>query len=53
MTAFTETGTMINPALLAKSKKRVAPSLASDIAMVLFWAALVPAVMWVGTAAGF
>lgn len=53
MTAFTETGTMINPALLKTSKKPATPSLASDIAMVIFWAALVPIVMWIGTIAGF
>lgn len=53
MTAFTETGTMINPVLLEKNKRSATPSLASDVAMVIFWAALVPAAMWLGTVAGF
>lgn len=59
MTAFTQTGTMINPELLRlrdKADRRSAPTSATlkgDIALVAFWAALVPGMMWLGTMAGF
>ncbi|MFO7746979.1 MAG: hypothetical protein R6V42_04140 [Orrella sp.] len=55
MTAFTQTGTMIDPALLRKASKskNQAPSVGSDVALVLFWAALVPGLMWLGAIVGF
>jgi hypothetical protein len=54
MTAFTQTGTMINPALLAKSSKlKKKASLGEDIALVAFWAAMVPGLMWLGALFGF
>lgn len=54
MTAFTQTGTMINPALLAKSNgARKKASLKEDIALVAFWAALIPGLMWFGAWVGF
>lgn len=55
MTAFTQTGTMINPALLRKQtySKSDVKAIRSDIALVLFWAALVPGLMWLGAIAGF
>ncbi len=53
MTAFTQTGTMINPALLSSVDKRKAASLKGDIALVCFWAALVPGFMWFGAMVGF
>ena len=54
MTAFTETGTMINPSLLGKSaRKAQGPRVARDVLLVAFWAALVPGLMWFGSAVGF
>jgi hypothetical protein len=53
MTAFTQTGTMINPALLRSAGQRKAASLKGDIALVAFWAALVPGLMWFGAMVGF
>jgi hypothetical protein len=55
MTAFTQTGTMINPALLGKrtGSKSEAQAIRSDIALVVFWAALVPGLMWLGAIVGF
>ncbi len=53
MTAFTQTGTMINPDLLVVASKRKAASLKGDIALVVFWAALVPGLMWFGAMVGF
>ena len=53
MTAFTQTGTMINPALLRSVGQRKAASLKGDIALVAFWAALVPGLMWFGAMVGF
>lgn len=53
MTAFTQTGTMINPALLASASKRKPATIAGDIALVGFWAALVPGLMWFGALVGF
>lgn len=54
MTAFTQTGTMINPALLAKSTQtRKKASLKGDIALVAFWAAMIPGLMWFGAWAGY
>jgi hypothetical protein len=55
MTAFTQTGTMINPELLSKRacSKADAKAIRADIAVVVFWAALIPAVMWLGAIAGF
>lgn len=55
MTGFTQTGTMINPILLRKASKskRQAHSVGSDVALVLFWAALVPGLMWLGAIVGF
>ncbi|UOD51189.1 hypothetical protein [Orrella daihaiensis] len=53
MTAFTQTGTMINPELLGSRTKPKAASLKADIALVAFWAALVPGLMWFGAMVGF
>ena len=55
MTAFTETGTMINPALLSMSKRSASrsASVLSDVLLVAFWAALVPGLMWLGSLFGF
>lgn len=53
MTAFTQTGTMINPDLLRTATKSQRASLKGDIALVVFWAALVPGLMWFGAMAGF
>jgi len=53
MTAFTKTGTMINPILLGRSPKRKTSSFKGDVALVAFWAALVPGLMWFGAMAGF
>lgn len=54
MTAFTETGTMINPKLLSgQSSGRKPASLLSDVVLVGFWAALVPGLMWLGSVVGF
>lgn len=55
MTAFTQTGTMINPELLgmASSAKPDAKAIRADIALVVFWAALVPGLMWFGAIVGF
>lgn len=54
MTAFTSTGTFINPQFLrqARASQRRA-SLKGDIALVAFWAALVPGLMWLGAVFGF
>jgi hypothetical protein len=52
MTAFTQTGTMINPDLLAKGRTSSA-SIKGDVALVVFWAALVPGLMWFGAMVGF
>lgn len=55
MTAFTQTGTMINPELLGKPlcAKSDAKAIRADIALVALWAALVPGLMWVGAIVGF
>jgi hypothetical protein len=56
MTAFTETGSMINPQFLSQCDSNVRkhkPSLKSDVALVIFWAALVPGLMWLGAVSGF
>jgi hypothetical protein len=59
MTAFTQTGTMINPELLGKGHKgerqraQAGATLKGDIALVAFWAALVPGLMWFGAMVGF
>lgn len=53
MTAFTQTGTMINPELLGREANRKAASFKGDIALVAFWAALVPGLMWFGAMVGF
>ena len=59
MTAFTQTGTMINPELLGKHHKAnhrrtySAATIKGDIALVAFWAALVPGLMWFGAMVGF
>ncbi len=55
MTAFTQTGTMINPVILRHEAKaqRDAQAMRSDVALVLFWAALVPGLMWLGSIVGF
>lgn len=55
MTAFTQTGTMINPELLGKSvsSKSDAKAIRADIAVVALWAALVPGLMWLGAIVGF
>ena len=53
MTAFTQTGTMINPELLSSGQSRKKASLKGDIALVAFWAALVPGLMWFGAMVGF
>jgi len=59
MTAFTQTGTMINPELLGKEHKsnrqraQAGATLKGDIALVAFWAALVPGLMWFGAMVGF
>jgi hypothetical protein len=55
MTAFTQTGTMINPELLGKSvsSKSDAKAIRADIALVALWAALVPGLMWLGAIVGF
>lgn len=59
MTAFTQTGTMINPELLgtrgsAKARRgQSSATLKGDIALVAFWAALVPGLMWFGAMVGF
>ncbi len=54
MTAFTDTGTMINPKLLGRHQpERASTRFLSDVALVAFWAALVPGLMWFGAAVGF
>lgn len=55
MTAFTQTGTMINPELLGRSvyAKSDAKAIRGDIALVVLWAALVPGLMWLGAIVGF
>jgi hypothetical protein len=55
MTAFTQTGTMINPDLLGKPlcSKSEAKAIRADIAVVFIWAALVPGLMWLGAIVGF
>jgi hypothetical protein len=55
MTAFTQTGTMINPELLGKPlcSKSEAKAIRADIAVVFIWAALVPGLMWLGAIVGF
>lgn len=53
MTAFTQTGTMINPELLGSGRIAKKASLKGDIALVAFWAALVPGLMWFGAMVGF
>jgi hypothetical protein len=55
MTAFTQTGTMINPVVLGRQPKTKseAQAMRSDVALVLFWAALVPGLMWLGAIVGF
>jgi hypothetical protein len=54
MTAFTETGTMINPKLLGQhASQRQPASFLGDVALVAFWAALVPGLLWLGAAVGF
>jgi hypothetical protein len=56
MTAFTETGSMINPQFLNQCDSNVRkpkPSFKSDVALVIFWAALVPGLMWLGAVSGF
>jgi len=55
MTAFTQTGTMINPVILRQQSKakRDAKAMRADVALVLFWAALVPGLMWLGAIVGF
>jgi len=59
MTAFTQTGTMINPELLGlrdkadRERTQSSATLKGDIALVAFWAALVPGLMWFGALVGF
>ncbi|HEY7804238.1 MAG TPA: hypothetical protein VIC30_07370 [Orrella sp.] len=59
MTAFTQAGTMINPELLGlrdkadRQRAHKGPTLKGDIALVAFWAALVPGLMWFGAMVGF
>jgi len=59
MTAFTQTGTMINPELLGlrdkadRERTQSGATLKGDIALVAFWAALVPGLMWFGALVGF
>lgn len=53
MTAFTQTGTMINPELLGAQAKRKQASFRGDVVLVAFWAALVPGLMWFGAMVGF
>lgn len=59
MTAFTQTGTMINPELLGLRDKadrrrgQTGATLKGDIALVAFWAALIPGLMWFGAMVGF
>ena len=55
MTAFTHTGTKINPEFLGKTvhAKSDAKAIRADIALVAFWAALVPGLMWLGAIVGF
>jgi hypothetical protein len=57
MTAFTgtaATGSVINPQVLKRNaSSRQGPSISGDIALVAFWAALVPGLMWLGAMFGF
>jgi len=57
MTAFTgtaATGSVVNPQVLrTNSQSRQGPSISGDIVLVLFWAALVPGLMWLGAMFGF
>jgi len=57
MTAFTgtaATGSVINPQVLNRNARSShGPSISGDIALVVFWAALVPGLMWLGAMFGF
>ena len=57
MTAFTgaaATGSVVNPQVLSRNtRSSQGPSISGDIALVAFWAALVPGLMWLGAMFGF